>query len=95
MNAIDRDDTEKKITEIRETLEKDGADGMIGLVYEYRCREHGVKNPYVIFRNLRYLHLCPECNREMQKTYVDVVRIFGDSLEHSERSLTERCQDKL
>jgi hypothetical protein len=70
------------------------ADGMIGIVYEYRCREHGAKNPYVIFRNLRYLHLCPECNREMQKTYVDV-RIFGDSLEHSGRSLTERGQDKL
>jgi len=70
------------------------ADGMIGLVYEYRCREHGAKNPYVIFRNLRYLHLCPECNREMQKTYVDVVRIFEDSLEHSGRGVRTNFERK-
>lgn len=67
---------------------------MIGLVYEYRCREHGAKNPYVIFRNLRYLHLCPECNREMQKTYVDV-RIFGDSLEHIDHTTLTQLRGAL
>ena len=45
----------------------------VGLVYEYQCQEHGASNPIVIFRNLRYLHLCPKCKRDMKKVYVKTV----------------------
>jgi predicted nucleic acid-binding Zn ribbon protein len=52
----------------------------VGLVYEYQCREHGTSNPIVIFRNLRYLHLCPKCKREMKKVYVKTVKVYVETV---------------
>lgn len=47
----------------------------IGLSYEYKCEEHGFIKPFIVFKSLRYIHLCPICDKKVNKEYISAKEV--------------------